>query len=119
MVLTNVSGMVAIPAPSNEVRMISLIAAGSVTESRNGKLYIGQNVLDYNYGYDFTSGIRVKALAVDKNPASYGQQISAWCEVGNLNAGNTPLYEWFLDGTALAASDQKTIAFSAPASFRQ
>jgi hypothetical protein len=113
-ILTNVTGIANMPVPSDQTRMISLISAGAVTESRNGKLYIGQSVLDYHYAYDFSTGIRIKALAVDRNPVVFEQLVNAYCEVGNLLVNDVPQYEWYLDDSLLTGADQRHIEFIAP-----
>lgn len=109
------SGSIQIDIPSGEVRLIRLYDAGQEPEDRDGKLYIGDNVLDYNYQYDYSENLRIKALSTDRNPVITNAEFTAYCEPGNINAGDPVQFEWFFDDVLIAGQNQSQAVLTAPA----
>lgn len=109
------SGSIQIDIPSGEVRLIRLYDAGQEPEDRDGKLYIGDNVLDYNYQYDFSENLRIKALSTDQNPVITNAVFTAYCEPGNINAGDPVQFEWLMDDVLIAGQNQAQAVLTAPA----
>lgn len=99
--------------PAGEARLLRLYNSTLATESRDGKLYAGTDVLDYHPQYDFTADIRIKAFSVSQNPVATGSSFSAFVEPGNTNPDDQLQYEWFLNDVVLAGEKQATI--TAPA----
>ncbi|HET6556044.1 MAG TPA: LamG-like jellyroll fold domain-containing protein [Prolixibacteraceae bacterium] len=105
----SVSSTYPLSIPAGEVRLIRFYASSLTTENREGQLYAGDEVLDYRFGYDFTAGIRVKALSVSQNPVVTGSSFTAFCEPGNILPDDQVQYEWFLNDVPVEGQKQVTI----------
>ncbi len=112
---TSVSGSFQLTIPGGEVRLIRFYTAGLVPDARNGRLYAGNDVLDYHYQYDFSENIRIKALSTDHNPIVISSVFTAFCEPGNVTSSDLVQYEWFLNDVLVAGQNQKQVQLTAPA----
>jgi hypothetical protein len=110
------SGSVQINVPSGEVRLIRLYEAGQEPEARDGKLYLGNDVLDYHYQYDYSENLRIKALSVEQRLIITNAEFAAWCEPGNVPEGSTVEYSWFLNDVAVSGETSSPANFTAPES---
>lgn len=110
------SGSIQLTIPASEVRLIRLYPAGQKILAREGKLYAGNEILDYHYPYDFTGKLRIKALSTDHNPIITNSMFNAFCEPGNLSAGETAHFNWFIDDVLIESQDQSPVQLTAPAS---
>ncbi len=108
------SNSIQITIPAGETRLIRLYKAGLIPEARNGKLYAGDNILDYHYQYDFSEKLRIKALSTDHNPIMVNSVFTAYCEPGNINPGDQVAFEWFLDNIPIASQNQTHVQLNAP-----
>jgi len=111
--LSDVKGTVQVIIPASEVRIIRTFAAGQETRIQNGRLYAGNAVLDYHYGYNYSVSLRIKGISTDRNPIPKNSLFTAYCEPGN-NAGQPVKYEWFLDDTPVAGKNQSQAQLTAP-----
>ena len=111
----SVTGTYQLTVPAGETRLIRLFVAGLVTESRNGKLYIGTDVLDYHYQYDYSENLRIKAISTDHNPVVINSAFTAYCEPGNVLPGNLVQFEWFLNDVPFAGQSLSAVQLTAPA----
>ena len=107
------SGSVQINVPSGEVRLIRLYEAGQEPEARNGKLYVGYDVLDYHYQYDYSENLRIKALSVEQRLIITNAEFTAWCEPDNVPVGSTVQYSWFLNDVAISGETGSAANFTA------
>jgi hypothetical protein len=111
---SSVSGTFQLNIPAGEVRLIRLFAAGIVPENQNGKLYAGEDILDYHYEYDFSENLRIKALSTDKNPVVINSTFTAFCEPGNVTPGDQVQFEWFINDVLIANQNLPQVTLSAP-----
>ena len=111
---TAVSGSFQLSIPAGEVRLIRLFPSGLLPEAHNGRLFAGDDVLDYHYQYDYTENLRIKALSTDKNPLLVNVGFTAWCEPGNVNPGDDVQFEWFLDDVLVPGQNQSQATLTAP-----
>lgn len=100
--------------PAGEVRLIRFFASGLMPEDREGKLYVGEDILDYHYQYDYSENLRIKALSTDKNPVITNDVFTAYCEPGNTVQGHPVQFEWFLDDVLVAGQNQSQAVLTAP-----
>ena len=112
-ILTNVSA-ISLTIPPKEVRLIKLYPAGITLEERDGRLYAGNSVLDYHYGYTFSTKLRIKALSTDRNPILKNSTFTAFCEPGNVGADNPVKYEWRLDDILIPGITSPQVQITAP-----
>ena len=111
---SSVSGTFQLNIPAGEARLIRLFAAGIVPENQNGKLYAGEDILDYHYEYDFSENLRIKALSTDKNPVVINSTFTAFCEPGNVTPGDQVQFEWFINDVLIANQNLSQVTLSAP-----
>lgn len=108
------SGSVQLTIPAGEVRLIRLYSAGLTPETRNNKLYAGNDILDYHYQYDFSENLRIKSISTDHNPIVTSSAFTAYCEPGNVTASDQVQYEWFLNDVLVAGQNLKQVQLTAP-----
>jgi hypothetical protein len=111
---TAVSGSFQLLIPAGEVRLIRLFTSGLIPENHNGRLYAGDDVLDYHYQYDYTENLRIKALSTDQNPLLVNSSFTAFCEPGNVNPGDDVQFEWFMDDVLITGQNQSQATLTAP-----
>jgi len=111
---TSTSGTYLLTVPAGEVRLIRLFQAGLVLQNYNGRLYAGDDVLDYHYQYDYTQNLRIKALSTSQNPLVVNSTFTAYCEPGNINQGDEVEYEWFIDDVLIAGQNQSQATLVTP-----
>jgi hypothetical protein len=108
------SGSIQINVPSGEVRLIRLYETGQEPEAHDGKLYIGDDVLDYHYQYDYSENLRIKAFSVEQRLILTNAAFTAWCEPGNVPEGSSVQYSWFLNEEEVSGETGSPANFSAP-----
>lgn len=108
------SGSIQLSIPAGEVRLIRLYTAGQIPESRNGRLYAGDDILDYHYQYDYSENLRIKAISTDHNPIITNTVFTAFCEPGNINPGDQVQFEWYLDDVLVEGHNQSQVELTAP-----
>ncbi|KAF5064425.1 Concanavalin A-like lectin/glucanases superfamily protein [anaerobic digester metagenome] len=109
------SGSLQLTIPAGEVRLIRFYESGLIPEDSDGKLYVGEDILDYHYQYDYSEDLRVKALSTDQNPVITNTEFTAYCEPGNTVQGHPVQFEWFLDEVLIAGQHQSQALLTAPA----
>lgn len=109
------SGTLTLAVPDGEVRMIRLFSSGIIPESRDGRLYAGDDVLDYHYQYSYTDSLRVKALSTDNRTILVNSSFTAYCEPGNINSGDLLQFEWFLNDVPVNDQNLTQATLTAPA----
>ncbi len=116
---SGVSGSIQLSVPAGEVRLIRLYPSSLVPVARNGKLYAGNDVLDYHYQYNYSETLRIKSISTDHNPVITGSVFTAFCTVGNIPSGAQVQYEWFIDGAQISGQNQSQVQLTAPAKLSQ
>jgi len=110
----NASGSIEITIPAGEVRLIRLFVTGLVPVARDGKLFSGNDILDYHYQYDFSEDLRIKTISTDHNPIVTATAYTAYCEPGNIPSGSQVQFEWFLDDVLIAGQNQSQVQLTSP-----
>lgn len=91
------SGIYGLDIPADDIRLVTLIPAGVDTRVADGRLYAGDVVVDYHYGYDFEERLRIKNLeAADPYPVK-GDMLMVKATLGG-DARNAS-FRWSVDGT--------------------
>jgi len=111
---TAVSDSFQLLIPAGEVRLIRLFQSGLIPENHNGRLYAGDDVLDYHYQYDYSENLRIKALSTDQNLLLVNSSFTAYCEPGNVNPGDDVQFEWFMDDILVPGQNQSQATLTAP-----
>lgn len=101
-ILKNVSDDFSVNITAGEVLMLTFLPAGTETSVREKKLYAGEHVVDYHYGYDYDPLFRIKALAAVDSVAEFGDAVEIYATVENEPAGAA--YQWFVNDVLQPAS---------------
>lgn len=109
---TGVTGDTQIDAAGDEVMLLVYLPSGLTPESGNGKLYIGDDVVDHHYGYDFDGKLRIKSLDAGDTLAAYNQQVPVHSAIEN--ATGEVVYTWYIDGVLFSSSSYGAFTWSAP-----
>jgi hypothetical protein len=110
---TNVSGTVPVTLKADEAVLLVYIPSGSIREQRDGKLYVGSQVIDHHYGYNFTGALRIKSLAVADTLVEYNQQVSLYVTAENVSAGAK--YNWYTNGSLIGTFTSSVFTWTVPA----
>jgi len=111
---SGVAGSIQLTVPAGEVRLIRLYSAGLEPEARDGRLYAGDDILDYHYQYAYSENLRIKALSTDHNPIITNSVLTAYCEPGNINPGEQVQFVWFLNDILIEGQNQSQVQLTAP-----
>ncbi|MFH1119140.1 MAG: LamG-like jellyroll fold domain-containing protein [Bacteroidota bacterium] len=108
------TGSLQLTIPAGEVRIVRFYASGLIPVADNGRLYVGDDVLDYHSQYDYSENIRIKALSTDHNTVITNAVFTAWCEPGNVSQGNQVQFEWYLDDVLIEGQTGTSATLTAP-----
>jgi hypothetical protein len=109
---TSVTGNTIITIPADEAMLIVYLPPNSTPVAREGKLYLGNDVVDYHYGYDFTGELRIKSLSTKDDLVEFDQQVLLYSAVEN--ATEAVSYNWYVDGVLAESSSVDTFTWNAP-----
>lgn len=109
------STTIQLTVPAGEVRLIRLFPSGLVPEASNGKLYAGNDILDYHYQYNYSEILRIKTISTDHYPIITGSVFTAYCIPGSIPSGVQVQFEWFLDDELIKDQNQSQVQLTAPA----
>lgn len=109
------SGTVQVLIPAGEVRLIRIFEAGITPENIDGKLFIGDDVLDYHYDYNYSSNLRIKALSVEQRQVLINTEFTAFCEPGNVDSGEVD-FEWFINDVQVISQNESQATLQSPSS---
>lgn len=112
-IATNVSGNHPVQLNANEVRLLVYLQANSLTSEKEGKLYLGEEVIDYHYGYNFQENLRIKSLDVDTNVVGFNKVIPIYAKVDNASSPVT--YRWIINGSLTETTTEETYNWTVPA----
>ncbi|MDP2422829.1 MAG: LamG-like jellyroll fold domain-containing protein [Bacteroidales bacterium] len=108
------SGSIQLTLPAGEVRLIRLYSAGIELQASDGRLYAGDDILDYHYQYDYSVNLRIKSISTGQNPVITNSVFTAYCEPGNINPGDQVQFEWFMDEVLIGGQIQSQAVLAAP-----
>lgn len=109
---SGVTGTTTIDIPANEVLLISYLPAGQTPVNANGKLMIGDNVVDYHYGYNFDPEFKVKSIAAEKTNYGFGSTAKIYATVDNAPAAVS--YEWYVNDELITTTTTGILNWTVP-----
>jgi hypothetical protein len=109
---SSATGDQSISIPANQVLLLSYLPAGSIPVEDDGKLMIGSNVVDYHYGYDFTPGLRIKAMSASERNYAYAKTATVYASVDNASAAVT--YEWYVNDELTSTTSTGVFNWTTP-----
>jgi hypothetical protein len=107
-----VSGTVEVQIPAGEVLLLTYVPAGTSRTVAQGRLFAGQQVLDYHYGWEFDPRFRLKAFAAEEDSVAVNTAITFYAEVEN--APSEPVYTWYVGGGLIATTAEGQLQWTSP-----
>jgi len=104
----NVSGVTVLTLSGGQVMLLTYIPAGSTLQNDGRMLTVGEDVVDYHYGNDFTPDLVIKALSSSRDSVEVNQPDTVYCAV-NLTENAT--YKWYVNDQ-LQNSDSSALVWS-------
>jgi len=84
-----------LPLKPGEVKVISILPADADLQATDGKLYLGDKIVDYHYGYDFGNDLRIKSLTTASLQHEFAETLTIYAAVDNAAADVS--YQWYVD----------------------
>jgi hypothetical protein len=107
-----VSGNVFVDIPSHEVMMLAYLPAGSTPVAKDGKLYLGNDIVDYHYGNTYDGKLRIKSLDVQHVLVEFNQQVPVYSTIENATGAVT--YNWYVNEVLTSASSSPDFSWTVP-----
>lgn len=111
-IVTGATGDVHINIPANEVMLLSYLPAGATTIDQGGKLMIGNKVVDYHHGYNFTPPFRIKSMASKETNYGFASVATVYAAVDNAPAAIS--YEWYVNNVLAATTNNGAFNWTTP-----
>jgi hypothetical protein len=92
---SGVTGNTIINAKADQAMLLVYLPSGSTPFIEDGKLYVGTDVADYHYGYQFGGKLRIRSLAVQDTLVEFNQPVSLYASIEN--ATETVTYNWYVN----------------------
>ena len=109
---TSVTGNTTITIPADEAMLLVYLPQNATTVAKNGKLYIGDDIVDYHYGYEFAGKLRVKSLDTKEDIVEFNQVVDVYGAVEN--ATGTITYDWYVNDVLAESSSSDIFHWSVP-----
>ncbi|HCW07491.1 MAG TPA: laminin G [Cytophagales bacterium] len=114
---TGATGNSSITVPGNQVLLLVYLPSGSSTVASNGKLVVGDKIVDYHYGYDFTSQLLIQSLASKDSLVEYNQPVKIYSSV--LNKKGPLTFTWYMNGIVASTTTDSTYTWITPSTSGQ
>lgn len=110
---TGVTGNTLIDVGPNQVMMLIYIPSGATLEEKEGKLYLGDKIVDHSFGYNFEGRLRIKSLAAADTLVEFNQQVIVYSAIEN--AAGPVTYNWYVNGILYFSAMSPDFTWTAPA----
>ena len=108
---TSVNGSFLLSIPAGEVRLIRIYSSSLIPVLSGNRLYAGSSILDFQYNYDFSKNLRIKALSTEKSTLTTNSEFIVYSEPGN---GIPEKIEWFLNEVLITGQTGPQATFMSP-----
>ncbi|GHN02646.1 hypothetical protein WSM22_41350 [Cytophagales bacterium WSM2-2] len=109
---TGATGSVSITIPANQAMLLDYLPQGASPTAVNGKLTLGNKIIDYNYGYNFNGKLLIQSLASKDSLVEFNKPITVYSSVRNNAAPVT--YSWYVNGLLSQSSPDSSYIWTAP-----
>ncbi len=100
-----------VDVPANEAMVLVYLPQGSVPLASRGKLYVGNEIIDQHYGYDFAGRPRIKSMATIDTLVVFNQVVPVYVVAENAPAAT---YAWYVNDVFLSSSLTPAFSWTAP-----
>ena len=111
-IASSVSGTTIVTIKANEATLLTYVPAGAALIPTAGKLYLGNKIIDYHYGYDFSAPLRIKSMSAEGTLVAFNQQVSVYTTIENSTA--TVVYSWKENGIVISAIAASPFIWTVP-----
>jgi hypothetical protein len=112
MIKTSATGNTPINVPADAAMLLVYLPGNSTPVASDGKLYLGNRVVDYHYGYDFAGKFRIKSLAPSDTLVEFNRLVPIYSSLENAPGPVT--YNWYANGVLLSSSSSSAFSFTSP-----
>ena len=109
---TGATGNYSISAPANAVMFLTYLPSGAAPVAHDGKLFLGNNIVDYHYGYNFNGTFRIRSLAAKDTLVEFNQHEKLYSSIENKTGPAT--FKWYVNGTLTATSQDSIFTWIVP-----
>ncbi|WP_160143730.1 LamG-like jellyroll fold domain-containing protein [Chryseolinea soli] len=109
---TSVTGNTTLTIPADEAVLLVYLPQNATTVAKAGKLYVGNDVVDYHYGYDFTGKLRIKSLDTKEERAEFNQVVDVYGAAENATGATT--YSWYVNDILKESSSSGIFHWTVP-----
>lgn len=92
-------GSLTLSIPAHEARLVRLYPASENCTLVGNHLVCNNKILDYQYHYNFSKKLRIKALESEVNPVEKNSAFRVWAQADQIPEGSIPTYIWNFNGT--------------------
>jgi hypothetical protein len=107
----NATGNTSINLPANEARLLVYLPQGSVPTISGNRLVLGNQIVDYHYGYDYAPKPLIKSIAVKDSLVEFNQSVPVYTKIENAPSAT---YSWFVNGVLAQTSATNAFTWIAP-----
>src|SRR6185369_6715688 len=101
-----------ITIPANQVMLLTYLPAGAAPVPSNGKLLLGDKIVDYHYGYNFNGKLLIQSLASKDSLVEFDQQVQVYSSVRNHI--NPVTFNWYINGILASSTPDSTFLWTVP-----
>ncbi|MBA4053514.1 MAG: laminin G [Marivirga sp.] len=109
---SGVNGNVSFNVSAHEVMMLTYLPAGSALVAKDGKLHLGNDIVDYHYGNIFEGKLRIKSLDVQSALVEFNQEVPVYSTIENATGIVT--YTWYVNDILLSTSTSQEFSWTVP-----
>ena len=109
---TGAAGNFSINAPSDSVLFLVYLPQGATPVAKDGKYLLGNNVVDYHYGYHFSGKLRIKSLDAADTLVQFNQKVPVYSSIENATGAAT--FNWYLNGAPVQSSLDSLFNWTVP-----
>ena len=109
---TGATGNFPITVPPNQAMLLVYLPQGAAPIPANGKLFLGNKIVDFHYGYNFNGRLLIQSLASKDSLVEFNQQVQVYSSVRNKTGPLT--FNWFINGILTATTPDSTLTWTVP-----
>lgn len=111
-VKTSATGNTTITIPADKAMLLVYLPQNAATVVKDGTLRIGNDIVDYHYGYNFNGKLRIKSLSAASVAVEFNQDVPVYSTIENATEAVT--YNWYVNGDLIVSSASSNFTWHVP-----